>query len=93
MAPSQPGTGPLTSVAVLGGISLGGRLRARTLRPHHSAKPPTSEEPAGRGLDQSALPGYFFLPWFLTASMAAAAASGSRYLPPGVTGLKSASSS
>ncbi len=36
---------------------------------------------------------YFFLPWFLTASIAAAAASGSRYLPPGVTGLKSASSS
>lgn len=36
---------------------------------------------------------YFFLPWFFTASIAAAAASGSRYLPPGVTGLKSASSS
>lgn len=37
--------------------------------------------------------GYFFLPWFLTASMAAAAASGSRYVPPGFSGLKSASNS
>lgn len=37
--------------------------------------------------------GYFFLPWFLTASIAAAAASGSRYVPPGVNGLKAASSS
>ncbi|MDQ0950727.1 hypothetical protein QFZ24_004650 [Streptomyces phaeochromogenes] len=36
---------------------------------------------------------YFFLPWFFTASIAAAAASGSRYVPPGFTGLKSASSS
>ncbi len=36
---------------------------------------------------------YFFLPWFFTASMAAFAASGSRYVPPGFSGLKSASSS
>ncbi len=36
---------------------------------------------------------YFFLPWFFTASMAAFAASGSRYVPPGLSGLKSASSS
>lgn len=36
---------------------------------------------------------YFFFPWFLTASIAAAAASGSRYVPPGFTGVKSASSS
>lgn len=36
---------------------------------------------------------YFFFPWFLTASIAAAAASGSRYVPPGFTGLKDASNS
>jgi hypothetical protein len=36
---------------------------------------------------------YFFLPWFFTASIAAAAASGSRYLPPTVTGVKSSFSS
>lgn len=52
--------------------------------------PPTRTISAGRGHDHKP---YFFLPWFLTASIAAAAASGSRYLPPGVTGLKSASSS
>lgn len=36
---------------------------------------------------------YFFLPWFFTASIAAAAASGSRYVPPGFRGLNSALSS
>jgi hypothetical protein len=37
--------------------------------------PPPRAVCAGRGHDHK---GYFFLPWFLTASMAAAAASGSR---------------
>ena len=35
----------------------------------------------------------YFLPWFLTASMAAAAASGSRYWPPVFTGRRSSSRS
>lgn len=52
--------------------------------------PPTRAVCAGRGHDHGT---YFFLPWFLTASIAAAAASGSRYVPPGLSGLKSASSS
>ena len=35
----------------------------------------------------------YFLPWFLTASIAAAAASGSRYSPPVLTGRRSSSRS
>lgn len=45
---------------------------------------------AGQGRDRFS---YFFLPWFFTASIAAFAASGSRYVPPGFRGRKSASSS
>jgi hypothetical protein len=45
---------------------------------------------AGGGPDRG---GRYFLPWFLTASMDSAAAAGSRYSPPAVSGLKSASSS
>ena len=52
--------------------------------------PPIRALGAVRGRDQGS---YFFLPWFLTASIAAAAASGSRYVPPALTGLKDASSS
>ncbi len=52
--------------------------------------PPPRAVCAGRGHDRES---YFFLPWFFTASMAAFAASGSRYVPPGFSGLKSASSS
>lgn len=52
--------------------------------------PPIRTISAGRGHDHAT---YFFLPWFFTASMAAFAASGSRYVPPGLTGRKSASSS
>jgi hypothetical protein len=37
--------------------------------------PPIRAVSAGRGHDHK---GYFFLPWFLTASIAAAAAAGSR---------------
>ena len=37
--------------------------------------------------------GCYFLPWFFTASMAAFAASGSRYVPPGFNGRKFSSSS
>ncbi len=56
-----------------------------------AAKSPLSaEEPQAGGLRVG---GYFFLPWFFTASIAAAAASGSRYVPPGLVGLKVASSS
>lgn len=39
------------------------------------------------------VPTYFFFPWFFTASIAAAAASGSRYVPPGLRGRKFSSSS
>lgn len=49
-------------------------LRSRR-RPSPTKKPPPREKTAGRGLKVGA---YFFLPWFLTASMAAFAASGSR---------------
>ncbi len=52
--------------------------------------PPTRAVCAGQGHDHEL---YFFLPWFFTASIAAAAASGSRYVPPGLRGLNSASSS
>lgn len=58
--------------------------------PEVTKSPLPTDNPQAGGLFVGA---YFFLPWFLTASMAAAAASGSRYVPPGVTGLKSASSS
>ncbi|CAL9500643.1 hypothetical protein SUDANB15_03411 [Streptomyces sp. enrichment culture] len=58
--------------------------------PEAAKSPLPAENPQAGGLFVGA---YFFLPWFLTASIAAAAASGSRYLPPGVTGLKSVSSS
>lgn len=58
--------------------------------PQHVKMPPPRAVSAVRGHDQT---GYFFLPWFFTASMAAFAASGSRYVPPGFSGLKSASSS
>ncbi|MER5183594.1 FG-GAP and VCBS repeat-containing protein [Streptomyces sp. NPDC002896] len=59
-------------------------------RAHRMKTPPICDISAGRGRDHET---YFFLPWFLTASIAAAAASGSRYVPPGLSGLKSASSS
>lgn len=59
-------------------------------RPAGTEKPPPREGPRAGGLFVGA---YFFLPWFLTASIAAAAASGSRYVPPGLSGLKSASRS
>ncbi|CAM5380604.1 hypothetical protein SGRIM128S_04393 [Streptomyces griseomycini] len=63
-------------------------------RPNDSPEAAKSPLPAGKPQAGGLLVGaYFFLPWFLTASIAAAAASGSRYLPPGVTGLKSVSSS
>lgn len=44
--------------------------------------------PVGAGFSRS-----YFLPWFFTASIAAAAASGSRYRPPGVSGFIFSSSS
>ncbi|CAM5741060.1 hypothetical protein SAFG77S_01753 [Streptomyces afghaniensis] len=67
-----------------------GEADAGKAAPAHSEKPlPTG--PRRQGLESSTA--YFFFPWFLTASIAAAAASGSRYVPPGFTGLKSASSS
>lgn len=49
-------------------------LRAQT-RPRSSNKPPARGKPRAGGLIASC---YFFLPWFFTASIAAAAASGSR---------------
>jgi hypothetical protein len=52
---------------------------SRTWRPTHGPAPPRSplptDNPKVGGLRSFA---YFFLPWFLTASIAAAAASGSR---------------
>ncbi len=70
--------------------------RGKSTRPHRpdgpeAAKSPLpAEKPQVGGLRVG---DYFFLPWFLTASIAAAAASGSRYLPPGVRGRKSVSRS
>ena len=61
---------------------------AEALREH--IMPPPRTMSASRGHDRKS---YFFLPWFFTASIAAFAASGSRYVPPGFSGRKSASSS
>lgn len=56
----------------------------------HQKAPHHAENSQVGGLFSST---YFFLPWFFTASIAAFAASGSRYVPPGFNGRKSASSS
>ena len=65
----------------------GGGCRATEPRdgPSTAARPPPAGKPQVGALVTS---GYFFLPWFLTASIAAAAASGSRYVPPGFSGLE-----
>lgn len=58
--------------------------------PEAPKSPLPAENPQAGGLFVRA---YFFFPWFLTASIAAAAASGSRYVPPGLRGRKFSSSS
>lgn len=58
--------------------------------PEAAKSPLPAENPQAGGLFVLA---YFFFPWFFTASIAAAAASGSRYVPPGLRGRKFSSSS
>ena len=82
-------------------------VRHRAGHRHHAARPLLRAIRRPRRLRRAPgrLPGHrraarpglrstsHFLPWFLTASIAAAAAAGSRYVPPGLIGPRSGSRS